>query len=82
MHSRRHLNTRYDELNACTLCFGCHAYLDSHPIEKIEFFKARLGEQGFDMLRARAQETGHRLDKEAIRLFLKEELKKMGNGVN
>ena len=73
MHSRRHLNTRYDELNACTLCFGCHAYLDSHPIEKIEFFEARLGQDDFDLLRARASITC-KIDREAIKLWLQKEL--------
>ena len=81
MHSRRHLNTRYDQLNACTLCFGCHAYLDSHPIEKVEFFKARLGQDNFDLLYARSQETGG-IDRAAIKFWLKQELEKMGNGVN
>ena len=75
-HSRRHQNTRYDPDNAIALDFGCHQYLDSHPIEKIEFFKARLGEQAFDLLRARANEVG-RPDKKAIELWLKKELKEV-----
>ena len=73
MHSRRHQNTRFDPDNAVALCFGCHQYLDSHPIEKIEFFQARLGGQGFDLLRARSQEAC-KIDREAIKLWLQKEL--------
>ena len=74
---RGHMNTRYDDRNCMTLCTKCHLYLDTHPKEKKEFFKARLGEQAFEMLRARANEVG-RPDKKAIELWLKKELKEMG----
>ena len=69
---RAHLNTRYDDCNCCALCKKCHLYLDTHPEEKKEFFKARLGER-FDLLRARSQETG-KIDRAAIELWLRNEL--------
>ena len=71
---RGHMNTRYDDRNCMTLCTKCHFYLDTHPKEKKEFFKARLCEQAFDLLRARAQETGHHLDRAAIKLWPRNEL--------
>ena len=77
-HSRRKRSVRYDPDNLCLLCFGCHSYLDGNPLEKIEFFKQRLGELAFYLLNARARFTFPKPDKEAIRLYLKtriEELK-------
>ena len=75
-HSRRYKSVRYDPDNACALDFGCHQYLDSHPLEKIEFFKARLGEEGFEMLQHRARQLG-KPDKEAIKLYLQEKIKEV-----
>ena len=74
---RRNTNVRFDPDNAIGLCGACHLYFHAHPLEFVEFFKARLGEQAFDLLRARANEVG-RPDKKAIELWLKKELKEMG----
>ncbi|KKK92916.1 hypothetical protein LCGC14_2698080, partial [marine sediment metagenome] len=49
-HSRRNRSVRYDPDNLCLLCFGCHIHLDGNPLEKVEFFKERLGELAFDLL--------------------------------
>tara|TARA_Y100000310_G_C20666795_1_gene807965 strand:- start:1442 stop:1786 length:345 start_codon:yes stop_codon:yes gene_type:complete len=75
-YSRRKRQVRYDPDNACLLCFGCHSYLDSNPLEKIEFFQKRLGE-GFELLQARERTIG-KVDKEAVRLFLLEQIKLLG----
>ena len=76
-HSRRKRSVRYDPDNACLLCFGCHIYLDGNPLEKVEFFKQILGEEAFDLLNARARITYPKLDKEAIKLYLKEQIRKL-----
>jgi len=76
--SRRHHSVRYDPDNLVGCCFGCHQYLDSHPEEKIEFFKNRLGEQAFDMLKNRIRTPARFMDKEVIRLYLKEKIKELG----
>lgn len=54
MFSRRIKATRLDPKNAAALCFGCHQYLDSHPNEKLAFFRELLGTVDFDALEARA----------------------------
>lgn len=54
MFTRRIKATRLDPDNCCSLCFGCHQHLDSHPEEKMAFFRARLGDEKFDALQARA----------------------------
>lgn len=79
-YSRRYQSVRYDEANCVGLDFGCHQYLDSHPIEKIEFFKQHLGEQAFDMLQARMRQTYPKPDKKLIELYLKEQLRELENG--
>ena len=72
-HGRANRNTRWDDRNCVSLCYGCHLYFHAYPLEFTEFFKARLGEQAFDLLRARAQETG-KIDRAAIKLWLRNEL--------
>ena len=70
-YGRARHSVRYDPDNACLLCFGCHRYLDSNPIEKTEFFQKRLGEEGFAFLQVRKEMPGKDIDREAIRLYLK-----------
>lgn len=44
-------NTRYEPLNATALCYGCHAFLGSHPAEHYSFQLERLGQATVDKLR-------------------------------
>ena len=74
-HTRAKKSVRFDEDNAAGLCFGCHQYLDSHPMEKIEWFQKRLGDM-FDLLLARAR-TPQKIDREAIRLYLKAKIEEL-----
>ncbi len=76
-HSRRKRSVRYDTDNLMALDFGCHSYLDGNPLEKIEFFKNRLGEQAFDYLNARSRVPARFIDKEAIGLYLKEQIRQL-----
>ena len=42
---RGRYSTRFEPLNAVALCYGCHRFFTSHPIDHTEFFKKRLGEK-------------------------------------
>jgi len=75
-HGRRKRSIRFDEDNAAGLCAGCHMYLDSQPIEKIEFFRNLLGQEAFDKLNTRAQ-FRHKVDEAATILYLREKLKEL-----
>lgn len=77
LNSRRHLGLRWEEDNACALDFGCHQYLDSHPIEKIAFFKARVGEKRFEEMYLRSK-IPCRVDESAVLLRLRVRLKELG----
>lgn len=79
-HGRRMKSVRYDPDNAIAADFHCHQHLDSEPLEKVEFWKKRLGEDKFDMLNSRARTPARYLDKEAIRLWLQIEVKKLEKG--
>ena len=63
-------SVRWDEDNAAGLCFGCHQYLGSHPLEHTEWFKSRLGEK-FDLLQARARTPTRYIDRKAIEIYYK-----------
>jgi hypothetical protein len=76
-HSRRKRTVRWDEENAAALCYGCHSYLDGNPMEKIEFFKKKIGEDRFIQLNIRAMQTHPKPDQEAIKIWLKQEIKKI-----
>lgn len=42
---RSRYGTRFDEDNCIALCYGCHQYFTSHPIEHTQFFLDRMGEE-------------------------------------
>ena len=75
--SRRHENTRFDPANCILLCFGCHM-LWGHGDERqayIDFMKKRLGEEGFQLLDARAhtyKKRDDRLDELGIKNLMLE----------
>ena len=78
-HGRSRKSVRYDEENLVACDFGCHIYLDSHPLEKVEFFLQRLGQDKFDMLNSRMRMPAKCLDKAAITLYLKAKIRELEN---
>ena len=64
---------RWDEDNAAGLCFGCHQYLGSHPLEHTKWFEEYLGEAKFTLLQAR-ERIIQKPDREAITLYLKDKI--------
>ena len=68
---------RWDEDNALGLCGGCHMYVEHNPIEHVEFAKDKLGEQAYEYLKIRAGIPARYLDKEAIKVYIKQLLKEM-----
>lgn len=60
MFSRGKLATRFDQENACALCYGCHRHLDTHPVLKEEFFRERLGVERFEALQLRSNQRKKR----------------------
>jgi len=69
-YSRAKRSLRWDDSNACLLCFGCHHYFHAYPLEHVEFWKHRLGEEAFTNLQARAN-TPQKPDRELIKILLK-----------
>jgi len=69
-------STRWDEDNACALCFGCHQYFTSHPYEHTEWFKKRIGQEKFDSLMGRVRVIS-KPDRELIGLYLLEKIKEL-----
>ena len=65
MFTRRLQVTRFDPDNAVALCYGCHAYVDSHPSEKLAFFRGLLGDERFEALAARAHGKRNRKEPNA-----------------
>ena len=64
---------RYDVDNAVGLCGACHTYFTGHPMEFVQWYIEKFGQETVDLLEVRSRQKG--VDKEAIRLFLKEMLK-------
>lgn len=78
-HSRRRLAVRYDPDNAMALCMGDHLFLDGNPMDKVEFFRARLGQEHFDMLNSRMRITYPRPDNKAIEIYLRAKIAELEN---
>lgn len=76
-HSRRHESVRWEEDNACSLDFGCHQLLDSHPIEKIEFFDKRLGKERNRELYLRSK-VPTKVDRDLVLIRLRARAKELG----
>lgn len=77
-HGRRRLSVRYDIDNMAAMDFGCHTQLDSQPMDKVEWFRQHLGQEGFDMLNSRMRITYPRPDRQAITLYLQAKIKELG----
>ncbi len=75
-HGRRKQSVRYDEDNACALCFSCHQFLGENPYVHTEFFKKRLGSKKFELLNIRAQKI-EKVSKEALAIYLKSKIKEL-----
>ena len=76
-HGRVKASVRFDESNAIGICGACHIYFHSHPVEHTEWFVNHLGQEGYDLLKARARVPARYIDKEAIRLYLEAQIKEL-----
>ena len=76
-HSRRKRSVRWNPDNSCLCCFGCHIYLDGNPLEKVEFFKKRLGDEKFDLLNIQANQRPGKVDENAEWLYLQAKIKEL-----
>jgi len=75
-HGRRKVVTRYDKENVAALCHSCHMYLGEHPNIHSGWFRQRLGSDRYELLNNRAQQIV-KIDKEALKLDLKNRIKKL-----
>ena len=78
-HGRSSKSVRWDEDNACGGCMGCHSYLDGHPVEKVEFFLKRLGQERFDALDGRRRITWPKPDKKLLTIYLQQKIKELSH---
>jgi hypothetical protein len=73
--SRAKKNIRWDRYNAASLCYGCHRYLDTHPLEKTEFFIKIYGQEQFKRLLHLNNHPEIKIDKDKIYEELKEKVR-------
>jgi len=74
--SRGNQSTRFDEKNGIAGCYGCHSFLDSHPLEKHDFFKDKIGEKAFKDLKLKSN-TSAKIDRQKIKEHYQLKLKKL-----
>jgi len=75
-HGRARKSVRWDEDNGAGFCGACHLYFTSHPLEHVEWFKVRLGQERFELLECRANQI-YKPDIEAITLYLKHKIREL-----
>lgn len=68
--------TRFDEENADALCYGCHQYFTSQPIEHYDWQVQRKGEKKIQALRLRSN-LYHKKDRAMAHLYWSERLKQL-----
>lgn len=66
--------TRFDEINADALCYGCHQYFTSHPAEHYQWQVNRKGQQTVDMIVLRSNQY-HKKDRVLAYMYWTERLK-------
>lgn len=81
-HKRRKQSVRFDEDNCIGICFGCHQYFEENRDEYTEWMIDYLGEQTFDLLKARTRQVYPRPDKKLLTLYYQEKIKELGNAEN
>jgi aromatic ring-cleaving dioxygenase len=54
---------------------GDHLYLDGNPMEKVEFFRNRLGQTAFDLLNSRARNIYPKPDKTLLTIYFQQQVK-------
>lgn len=72
---RRFRAVRYDPDNGIALCLGCHQYFDENREEEKAFMVNKLGQKAIDMLRNRMRQG--KPDRKAVKLYLREEIRKL-----
>ena len=77
LFSRGKLTTRFVRDNAHALCYGCHRYVDQHPLVKQEFFRDLLGNEKYNELYKLSNKTtkDHPIDISVIEVDLKSKIK-------
>lgn len=72
--SRRSKLTRWDEGNAMALCYGHHAWADSHPLEKYEVHIKTYGRENHQRVFIRSNMAG-KVDTDMIAIRLRQLIK-------
>ena|SRR3990167_6733985 len=62
-HGRGRESTRFDPENCNCLCFGCHRYFHSYPLEYVDWKRKKMGENEFKILEMRSNQYKKRDDK-------------------
>lgn len=78
--SRWHKSIRWDPDAAIGLCGGCHMWIDHEAEEKIQLLKSIVGEEGYDLLRARARTLAKYVDESAITVYLQAKIQELNGG--
>lgn len=69
-------STRFDEDNADALCYGCHQYFTSHPIEHYEWQVERKGIDLINQLKLRSN-TYMKKDRKLAHIYWTGRLKEL-----
>lgn len=69
--------TRFEPLNATSLCYGCHQYLGSHPAEHYAFQLNRLGQETMDKLQLASNTTKKKNERKLEAAYWKQQLDKL-----
>lgn len=76
--SRRYLNIRWDRRNVFCLCQRCHLRYTHRPLEWDVWLHERWGEELYAELRSLALRTDIKVDRDAIRLDLADQVRDAG----
>ena len=72
-HGRRKKSVRWNEDNACALCFHCHQHLGENPLEHTEWYRKKIGNEKFVLLEIQAGQIV-KPNQVLVKLYLEQKL--------
>ena len=77
LFGRRHKAVRWSERNVSVLCFTCHRQFHESPVDHVNWFMGKRGQQEYDLLLAELRTPAKYIDREGLTLYYKEKLKEL-----
>lgn len=78
VYTRTYRCIRWNPLNSVALCAGCHLWWHAHPIDAVDWFKEKFGDDRVVTLRALMRARG-KVDQRLQEIWFTQEIQKLSS---